>query len=136
MIKELQEFFAECPLLGESEINVDFLGSRGDSFTIETVPCEPVIKRYYTGGSLRQYCFQIALRRTYGGSPAENMKNEQLLEEIAEWVEQQSSDAALPLLTDGRCAQRIEVISGGYMFDETTNHARYQIGLRLVYTQI
>ncbi len=136
MIKELHEFFKDCPLLDGSQINVDYLESHSGGFTIETVPCEPVLRRYYTGGSLRQYCFLIALRRTYSGSVAENLKNEQLCEELAAWVEKCSNEGKLPKLSDGLTAQELEVTSGGYMYDEATNHARYQIGFRLIYTKI
>ncbi len=136
MIKELQEFFEKCPLLSNACMNVDFLPEHEDSYTIETVPCEPVLHRYYTGGSLRQYCFVLAFRKAYGGSPGENMRNEQLCEELAEWAEECSDNAVLPNLGNGRTAQRLCVTSGGYMFDESSNHARYQIGLQLIYTQM
>lgn len=136
MIKELHEFFTRCPLLEGAELDVDYLGADGGSFTIETVPCEPVIKRYYTGGSLRQYCFLLALRRPYSMSPAENIENEMLCEKLAAWAEECGENAALPELGGGKTAQRLEVTSGGYMFDEAANHARYQIGFRLTYTQM
>ena len=136
MIKELQNYFADCPVLGSAAVNIDYLASRDGSVTIKTLECEPIIKRYRTGGSLRQYCFQIAIRCPYRGSPAESLKNEQLCEELAEWVEEQNDAENLPVLADGITAQRLEVTSGGYIIYEETNHARYQIGFRLVYTKI
>lgn len=136
MIKELHEFFSKCPLLGGAQLDVDHLSQNCESFTIEAIPCEPVIKRYYTGGSLRQYCFVIAIRRPYSMTPGGNIKNEQLCEELADWAEDCSAKAELPKLPDGLTSQRLEVTSGGYMFDETHNNARYQIGLRLTYTQM
>ncbi|MEE0944878.1 MAG: chloramphenicol resistance protein [Clostridia bacterium] len=136
MIKELHEFFKTCPLLDASKINIDYLGSKSGGFTIEALPCEPVMRRYYTGGSLRQYCFVLALRRPYTGSVAENLKNEQLCEQLAEWVEECSQSGNLPKLPKGESAQELAVTSGGYLFDEATNHARYQIGFRLIYTKI
>ncbi len=136
MIKELQEFFAKCPYLKEEKQNIDFLGKSEGCFSIQAVPTEPVIKRYQTGGSLRQYCFLLALRQRFGGTATENLKNEQLCENIADWVEECSGNGNLPKLENGGVAQNISVTSGGYMFDESTNHARYQIGLRLIYTKI
>lgn len=136
MIQELHDFFKTCPLLDSKLINVDYLGSQNGGFTIETMPCEPVIRRYYTGGTLRQYCFVLALMRPYTGSVAENLKNEQLCEELADWVEQCNQNGNLPKLTKGETAQELAVTSGGYLFDEATNQARYQIGFRLTYTKI
>ena len=136
MIEQLQKFFAGCPYLAGREIDVDYLAHGKGSFTIEAVPCEPVIRRYLTGGALRQYCFAIVLRESFGMSPGENMKNEQLCENIADWVELQSADGALPELSGGRTAQSIDVTGGGYMFGQSENHARYRICLRMVYTQL
>lgn len=136
MIKELHEYFKTCPLLDASEINIDYLGSKNGGFTIEAMPCEPVVRRYYTGGTLRQYCFVLALRRSYTGSVAENLRNEQLCEELAEWVEECNADGNLPELSSGASAQELTITSSGYLFDEATNQARYQIGFRLIYTKI
>lgn len=136
MIKELHEFFEKCPLLSGGEMNVDYLGSESGSYTIEPVPCEPVLKKYHTGGERRQYTFRIALRQNYRGSPAENMQNEELCEKLADWVEECAEKGVLPELSDGKTAQEISVITGGYMNDESSGYARYQIGFRLVYTKI
>ena len=136
MILELMKYFSACPLLNAEKADVDLLGQAGGSFTIEAVPCEPVIKRYYTGGALKQYCFVLALRQAYGFSPADNMENEQVLEGITDWVETNNQKAVLPELGAGLTAQDLSVISAGYMFDENSNHARYQIGLRLTYTDL
>ncbi len=136
MIKELYEFFAKCPLLSNGEINVDYLGSENGSYTIETLPCEPVLKKYLTGGERCQYSFQIALRQNYRGSPAENMQNEELCERLADWVEECAEKGVLPELSDGKTAQDLSVTTGGYMYDESSGYARYQIGFRLVYTKI
>lgn len=135
MIEELQKFFARCPYLAEREIDIDYLDAGRGSFGIEAVPCEPILKRYLTGGSLRQYCFAVVLRESFGMSPGENMKNEQLCENIADWVEKQSISGEMPVLGGGRTVQDIGVTSGGYMFDQVENHAKYRICLRMTYTQ-
>lgn len=131
MIQELRQYFAQCPLLSGTDVNVDYLGEDEGSFTIEALPTEPVVKRYYTGGSLRQYCFAISLRKNYGATPSENMENETLCESLAEWVE----NAQLPILSGNKTAQSITVTSGGYLFDESVNYAGYRISFRLLYTQ-
>ena len=136
MIEEIKDFFAKCPYLKEEKQNIDFLGTTEGSFSIETVPAEPVIKRYTTGGSLRQYCFLISLRQRFGGTVPENLKNEQLCENLADWVEDCSLKGNLPRLKDGLVAQNISVTKSGYMSDESTNHARYEIGFKLIYTKI
>ena len=136
MIEEIQSFISKCPIMDGNVPEIDYLGSDSDSIAVEVIPCEPVLKRYYTGGSLRQYCFNLALRRCYAMTPGENLKNEQLCEELADWAEECSQNAQLPTLATGQTAQRLEVISGGYMQGEQQNFARYKIGFRLIYTQI
>lgn len=136
MIEELYNFFAACPVLAGAEMNVDYLDSEQGSYTIEALPCEPVLRRYHTGGERRQYCFQIALRQNYRGTPSENLRNEKICELIADWAEECSEKNLLPKLSDGKISQSLTVTTGGYMFDESSGHARYQIGFRLIYTKM
>lgn len=133
MIQELYDYFAECPLL-TGEMNVDYLAGESGSYTIEAIPCEPVLRKYHTGGERRQYRFRLAMRRSYRGSPSENLLNQKLCEQLADWVEDNVQKGVLPELSDGKRAQDLAVTTGGYMHDESSGHARYQIEFRLIYT--
>ncbi len=137
IIQYLTDFFADCPRIAEGVLRADFLGSEENDFTLESVPCDPVIKRYVSGATLRQYLFIIGTRQAYGEDTLQNISNSGLCEDIFAWIEEQNSVRNLPRLPEGMTAQKIEGISTAYLLDEDSQNfaARYQIQCRLTYTQ-
>lgn len=131
IIDRLKEFFCQYPDF--SEPRVDFLGEDNYSFSINPVPCESVIKTYRDGGSMKQYCFILAVRLGYGKTPAQ--ENIGILERFAEWIEKKSRLGELPVLGEGKTAQRLEVTESGAMKNEDIHSAEYNIKCRLVYTE-
>lgn len=106
------------------------------SYTIETVPTEPIVSNYTDGSSVRQYLFVFASREFFSSDLIDNIENSGFYENLASWVEYQTKIANLPDLESNFLkSQKIEVVSNGYVFEEDTSNARYQIQLRLVYYQ-
>jgi len=132
IINSLTEFFNTCPLLSGNKPNVDFLGSACECYSIDTVPCDPVIKKYASGGSLKQYCFILAGRERYGMN--KTCDNAAFYERLASWIEDKNSKNELPVLGDGKTPQSIEVTASGYMFEEDVQSAGYHLQCRLIYT--
>ena len=127
----LKEFFCQYPEF--SEPGVDFLGADNYSISINPIPCEPLIKSYRDGGSMKQYCFILAIRLGYGKALAEG--NAGVLERFAEWIEKKSRLGEVPVLDGGKTAQSIEVTQIGVMAEENVHSAEYNIKCRLVYTE-
>lgn len=133
IIDSLRDFFEECPLLKDGKINVNYLGSRGEDYSIEAVPSSPVVKRYVDGGELRQYVFVFASREFYDEDRLRNMDTARFYEELCGWIESRSAAGQLPLLDDGLTAERLEVTATGYAADANAASARFQIQCRLIY---
>ena len=132
IINALTDFFNTCPLLSENKLDVDFLGSICECYSIDTVPCDPIIKKYASGGSLKQYCFIFAGREQYGMN--KNCDNAAFYERLADWIEDKNSKNELPVLKNGKQSQSLEVTASGYMFEEDVQSAGYHLQFRLVYT--
>ena len=64
--KILRNYFAECTLLQSGRLNFDYLGIEPVEYTIETVPTEPILKKYVDGSTIRQYPFVFASRESFG----------------------------------------------------------------------
>lgn len=136
IIESLRTWFASCPLLKEGLLNVDFLGTDDIEYTIDAdQPVNPILKKYTSGSSLRQFPFIFASRESYGADTLQNIANSGFYEKLAAWVEKQSEDGDLPQLDEYRIPQYIEVLSGGYPFDTGDSTARYQITMNFVYMQ-
>ena len=137
IIQAIRNYLLTYPGIFNSDalLLVDYLGSEAGQFTIEPLPCDPVFRRYTDGGCLKQYLFLLANRAEYAADLQPCVENEQFFEEFARWIKQQDRADVLPNLGDSRAAVGIEVVSGGYVFSEDTDTARYQIELRLIYKE-
>lgn len=134
MIKEIREYFLSSPILDElSKINVDFLGTDPQEYTIDGQVFDPVVKKYVDGGALKQYVFAFGSREYYGADTIQNIENSGFYERISSWIEEQNNIGNLPILTGNKEAKSIEVLTSGYLFDSSEDNARYQIQMRLTY---
>lgn len=133
IIDALEKYFIGCELLKDGALRVDYLGEKPVEYTIEVLPCDPVVKRYLGGSTVRQYLFAFGSREFYSQERLQNIQNSAFYERLADWVETRSVSGILPELPDGMEAQQLEVVSSGYLFDGSMTNARYQIQLRLLY---
>lgn len=117
-------------------LDVDFLGENADTYSIDTIPCEEVIKRYRDGGTVKQFQFAVSSRRFYDRNIKQNLSNLQFFEDLTAWVENKVHARELPEMDKGRTAQKIVVTSTAYPFVVSEDgKARYQLQMRLEYYQ-
>lgn len=133
LIDGIKEFFEGCPLLENGRINVNYLGKNAAEYSIESVPAEPVVRRYVDGGELRQYAFVFASREFYDENELQNMDTARFYEELCGWIEQQSKNALLPRLGAGLTSEKMEVTATGYIYSAKAAAARFQLQGRLIY---
>ena len=135
MLDNIKNFLAICPLLSEIDVNINYLGEDVDNAAVESVSAEPVVKTYTDGGTIRQYFFAVALRQSFGQDAAANNAAISLLEQIGNWIELQNKVGILPTLSSGQSPISLEIFKTGWLDDNITNTAKYQLQCRLVYYQ-
>ena len=133
IIEALEQFFIKCDLLKDGALRVDYLGEKPVEYTIEVLPADPIVKKYTDGSSVRQYLFAFGSREFYSEDRLQNIKNSGFYEKLSDWVESKSKAGMLPELPDGMEAEKMQVVSSGYLYDGSMKNARYQIQLRLIY---
>ncbi len=136
IIEAVKNFILNCPYLDElKKVNVDFLPSDPDTYSIEEVPTEVILKEYIDGSTERQFVFVFASRMRWNDEIINNIQNSGFFEMFQHWLEQCTEQENLPLLAEGMSAYKIEAMSNGYLFDVSGNseYARYQIQCRLLY---
>lgn len=114
-------------------INVNYLEENTDTYSIEEVPVEPIVKKYINGDSIRQYAFIFTSREPYGVDILTNIDNSGFYEKLADEIERNNENEIFPLLDDGLEPLKIEVTSTGYAFAVTEDTAQFQIQLKLKY---
>jgi hypothetical protein len=137
IIKALRDYIRTCPHLdtfnNAIRVNVNYLEPEADTYSIEEVPIEPILKKYVNGDSIRQYAFIFTSREPYGIDVLQNIDNSGFYEKFADWIENQNNNEIFPLLDNGLEPLEIKVTSTGYAFAVTEDTAQYQINLRLKY---
>lgn len=137
IIESLRNYIRTCPHLdtfnSAIRVNVNYLSPDTDTYSIEEIPIEPIVKKYVNGDCIRQYAFIFTSREPYGADVLTNIDNSGFYEKFAEWVDTNNDIGNLPLLYNGMEALEIKVTSTGYAFAVTEDTAQFQIQLKLKY---
>lgn len=133
---KVKEFIEGCPFLKEFEqmfpvVNTDMLGEDTTSYSIESTPADPIIKRYSNGDAVRQYVFSLCSREIYGES--ENEETAEFYEKFADWLEECTRSGALPKLTGKLKSKSIRATTGGYLYDNKGTKCQYRIQCQFLY---
>ena len=135
VIECLRNWFREYEGLS-GRFSVDLLDEEAGTHSIDTIPCEEVLKRYVDGSTRKQYQFAVSSRRFYEQNIAQNLENLQFFEDLTKWVEHKANARELPVMDNGRTALKIVVTSNAYPFIISEDgKARYQLQMRLEYFQ-
>lgn len=137
IINSLRNYIKQCPYLdtfnNAIRVNVNYLEPNTDTYSIEEIPIDPIMKEYINGDSLRQYAFIFTSREPYGADVFQNIDNSGFYEKFAEWVESNNDNEIFPILDNGLEPQEIKVTSTGYAFAVTEDTAQFQVQMRLKY---
>lgn len=134
---KIKEFIEGCPFLEEFEqatfsvVNVDHLEEGTAAYSIESTPAEPIVKRYASGDTERQYVFSLCSRVLY--SPAENLKTSEFYEKFSDWLEECTRTGALPKLFGQLQSKSIRATTDGYLYDNQGTSCQYRIQCQFVY---
>lgn len=114
-------------------VNVNYLEPTPDTYSVEEIPIEPILKRYVNGDSIRQYAFIFTSREPYGVDVLQNIDNSGFYEKLADEIESNNDSGIFPILENGLEPLEIKVTSTGYAFAVTEDTAQFQIQMRLKY---
>lgn len=123
----------DCMNIFENAVNVNFLNSETDSFSIEEIPTKPIVKKYIDGSSKRQFEFAFCSREPYGLEILQNIDNSNFYEEFSNEIERKNSEGSLPLMSNNLEPIELEITSSAYVVSVTEDTGMYQVNLRLKY---
>lgn len=136
IVEGVRAWLKTYPPLAGGRLNVDCLPPDARTYAVEIVPCKEQVKAYLDGSCVKQFLFNLASREFCGLDIAQNIDNLAFYEGFSAWVEEQSRRHILPVLEEGKRAQRVEVTTSGYPFAiDDHGNAKYQIQMRLIYFQ-
>lgn len=136
VIESIREYFDSCPLLkADAKLNLDYLGLEDAEYGIYSEPVNPIIKKYVDGDELKQHTFVFAVKNLMSDSYITQLENISFFDRFIQWVEQNNKQRKLPQLEGKRQAQRLEILTNGYLIAQDEGKAQYQIQMRLIYKE-
>lgn len=136
MTANIYQWLSAFPGLSGGMIHLDFLPSEARSYSVCSVPTEPVLQRYVDGSSRRQLLFAVASREFYGPDTELQSQSLSFFDALESWVEQKNARREYPALGDGKRCVSIEVLSTAYPLTVSPDGmAQYQIQMKLTYLQ-
>lgn len=136
IIDAVREYLLSCPEISGKKVNINCLGTRQGSLTLDNVPADTTIKKYCDGEELKQAVFSLAIRDRYDENLQENTSVSELLEKIEVWLYTQNLNNNLPKLTEDKISPvSIEVTKSGHLYDTSMANGRWQLEFRLLYIQ-
>ena len=63
------------------------------------------------------------------------LENISFFDRFIEWIEENNKQRKLPKLEGKRQAQRLEILTNGYLIAQDEGKAQYQIQMRLIYKE-
>lgn len=137
IIESIRNFIKELICLetfnNAIRVNVNYLEPNVDTYSIEEMPIEPILKKYIDGSSIRQYAFIFTSREPYSSDVIQNIDNSGFYEKFADEIETKNDNEEFPVLDDNLETLEIKITSTGYAFAVSEDSAQYQVNLRLKY---
>ena len=88
------EFIETCPLLNKGKVNLDFIDSDPQSYSIDETPVDPVLNYFKDGGRRLQIQFDFSIQANF--SVLENIKNSKFCDDYTKWIYEQNEKGNLP----------------------------------------
>lgn len=131
VIQAVRDYLLTCPYLSQENINIDYLGSEAKEYSIDKISCEPIVRQYIDGSSIRQYQFALTSVESYSNDYSVNQKNIEFYEMFENWVHEQNAISNFPDLQEEVYA--IEIIENSCLITKEINTAKYQVKIRIIY---
>ncbi len=137
VISAIRDFIAtQCPYLDEfseafAKVDIDKLEEDATNYMIESVPAEPILKRYANGDTVRRVVFAFCSRVFYGD--VENIDTSDFYEKFSDWMEECTENGMLPELGVGKESRKIRATTNGYLMDAESHTAQYRIQCEFIY---
>lgn len=134
LIERIRTFILKCPFLNAERVNVDYIGA-DMQYSIDPLPCDPILQRYVDGALKKQYQFAFTSKEEYDQDARINIENSGFYQKFEEWIERNNLMDILPELETGKIPVKMETLNSGYLYEIDGDKARYRIECRLIYIQ-
>ena len=123
IIEYIRDVIKKYDPLKEERINVDYIGVEM-TYSIDPLPCDPVLEPYVDGGAKKQFQFAFMSKEQYDEDAAVNIDNSGFFNDFEDWLSKWGRwNMPLPDMEEKKCPIRFETLNKGYLYDIDSNLA-------------
>lgn len=128
--KSIVEWLKQCEYI-QNGIDFELLGAGTDVYALSKVPSN-IVETFIDGSQSRTEYYTL-LARMDAQLSEERESNDQLLENLETWIDEQNMEGNLPLLEAKIFCDNIIVSSNFYLFETQENESIYSLTLEIKY---
>ena len=126
----IKEFIETCPYLENGKVNLDFIDSDPQSYSLDETPVDPVLNEFRDGGRRLQIQFDFSIQANF--SVLENIKNSKFCDNFINWIYIQNNMENLPKIEG---IDWIKCLGRGTITQTTDTAAIYSIPMQVAYIE-
>ena len=135
IIEYIRTVIKQYEPLKDERINVDYIGEQM-TYSVDPLPCDPVISSYVDGGQKKQFQFAFMSKEEYDEDARVTINNSGFFTEFEEWLSKLGRwNCPLLEMGENKVPVKFETLNKGYLYDIDGNMAKYRMECRLIYTQ-
>lgn len=134
----VKQLMLACPHVNVTalDMHIDRVDAEALSYSIESLPSDPIAKRYLNGDTIRVFPFALTARRSFI-LDEDRETNSDSYEKVALWMEELTRKRKLPAMAAGQTPQKLQATGHTYVMEpaEDGNTALYVMQAQLIYYQ-
>lgn len=135
-IDKVKEYFLEKVLKSidkDSNLNVNYLGSNIDDYSISKIPVENETEKWITGLIIKREVYNLMSTKPYSIDILNNIENLGVYEDIEKKIKDNNSKKILP---DIKGIEEIKCLNQGGIVEQDTNTAIFSIQIQITYREV
>ncbi len=118
------------------KLAIDFQSEKAETYSINSLPCNRLLRKDIEGNRKMQYPVQIT-SRVYTATDLDRIANLNFLDDVVSWIDEQNERENYPIFGDNVIVERCEVTNYAYLLNnnEQTQSGVYQIQIKFYYKE-